>query len=221
MPRWELNGNPTLRVNCVNVGRINRVSGARHALKLVNGLQGNLPTPGFTVGSENPVYVQGEYNANAGFGGPHAAAAIVADSVTFLSNSWADWTSFASPTNPFFRPGTIETWYRVAVAAGKNISWANPGWSSNLNDGMDGGVRYLLRSLEFWGVPLNYRGSLASLYTSQYGVGVYKCCTSVFTPGTLNYSFDTDFLDPAKLPPATPRLQDIVVLGFRQLFSSN
>jgi hypothetical protein len=174
------------------------------------------------VGSENPVYVQGDYNANSGFGDPHSSAAIVADSVTFLSNSWADWTSFASPTNPFFRPGTT-TWYRVAVASGKNMTWARPGWSSEVNDGQDGGVRYLFRSLERWitGQTFNYQGSLASLYTSQYGVGVYKCCNRIFSPATLNYSFDTDFLDPAKRPPGTPRVQDIVVLGFRQLFTSN
>ncbi len=215
------NGDPTLRIPC-DVGYENRVSGARHALKLVNGSLGNLPTPGFSVGSENPVYVQGDYNANAGFGDPHVSAAIVADSVTFLSNTWVDYESLVNPTALFFRTATA-TWYRVAVASGKNLTWANPGWSSNLSDGMDGGVRYLLRSLERWvtGQAFNYQGSLASLYTSQYGVGVYKCCNTAFTIADLNYSFDTDFLDPAKLPPGTPRVQDIVVLGFRQLFSSN
>ena len=174
------------------------------------------------MGSENPVYVQGDYNANAGFGDPHSSAAIVADSVTFLSNNWADWMSFQYPTTLFFRVAAT-TWYRVAVASGKNMTWGNPGWSSNFNDGMDGGVRYLLRSLERWvsSQPFNYHGSLASLYTSQYGVGIYKCCSTIFTMATLNYSFDTDFLDPAQLPPGTPRLQDIVVMGFRQLFSSN
>ena len=216
------NGNPTLRINCVDLGRIHRVSGARHGLKLVNGNLGNLPTPGFSVGSENPVYVQGDYNADAGFGDPHAAAAIVADSVTFLSNAWEDYVSFKYPTALFFRTSTT-TWYRVAVAAGKNIPWTHPGWSSNLNDGMDGGVRYLVRSLERWVSvqTLNYQGSLASLYTSQYGMGIYKCCNTAFTMTTLNYSFDTDLLDPANLPPGTPRLQDIVAMGFRQLFSSN
>jgi len=216
-----LNGDPTRRINCNDAWK-KRVSGARHALKLINGSLGNLPTPGFSVGSENPVYVQGNYNANAGFGDPHSSAAIIADSVTFLSNNWKDYRSFNSPTNPFLRPGST-TWYRVAVAAGKNLPWANPGWSSNLNDGMDGGVRYLLRSLERWvtGQTLNYQGSLASLYTSQYGVGVYKCCNTAFTPAILNYSFDTDFLNSALLPPGTPRVQDIVVMGFRQLFSSN
>jgi hypothetical protein len=74
------------------------VSGARHALKLVNGSLGNLPrnpadgTGGFTVAAENPVYVQGNYNANGAFRDDdgHAAAAILADTVTLLSNAWAD-----------------------------------------------------------------------------------------------------------------------------------
>ena len=222
------NGDPTLRVACATTAWRQRVSGARHALKLVNGSLGNLPTRsdgsgGFTVGSEKPVYVQGDYNANAGFGDPHPPAAVIADSVTFLSNNWGDWRSVVNPTDPTQR-GATATWYRVAVAAGKNISWPYPSaWSSNLNDGLDGGVRYLLRSLEQWltGQALNYRGSLASLYTSQYGVGVYKCCTAVFSIADLNFSFDTDFLDPTQMPPATPRLQDVVSLGSRQLFTSN
>ena len=88
------NGNPTLRVACMTVARTRTVSGARHVLKLVNGVQGNLPTPGFTASSENPLYVQGDYNANAGFGDPHSSAAIVADSVTSLSGSSAhQWES--------------------------------------------------------------------------------------------------------------------------------
>ena len=119
----NLGGAPTLPIPCVNQARIERVSGARHVLKLVNGSLGNLPTPGFTVGSENPVYVQGDYNANGGFGDPHAAAAIIADSVTFLSNAWGDWRSFKNPTDPWVPDLTkreaTSTWYRVAVAAGE------------------------------------------------------------------------------------------------------
>ena len=87
-------GNPTVRVDMMTVGRKNRVSGARHGLKLIRGQLGNVPTRpdnnegGFTVASENPVYVQGNYNADSsGFtSGSHASAAIIADSVTLLSN---------------------------------------------------------------------------------------------------------------------------------------
>ena len=57
-------------VSCLTTGRKNWVSGARHALKLVDGSLGNVPlrtdnTGGFTVASENPVYIQGNYNSNA------------------------------------------------------------------------------------------------------------------------------------------------------------
>jgi len=125
---------PGHRINTFTVGRANRVTGARHVLKLVDGSLGNLPTMppgnatnncsqtaanptgcgGFTVASENPVYIQGNYNSNcpaasaAGNCTPnsvtydptwtnvaaaepsHSAAAIIADAVTLLSNNWQD-----------------------------------------------------------------------------------------------------------------------------------
>ena len=80
------------------IGQKNWVSGARHVLKLVDGTLGNLPLRpdnskgGFTVGSENPVYIYGDYNSNPGdliWNTPAgadaagmAAAGIVADAVT-------------------------------------------------------------------------------------------------------------------------------------------
>ena len=50
---------------------MNRPVFFRRALKLINAgnpsaVLTNLPTPGLTVASENPVYVQGNYNATAG-----------------------------------------------------------------------------------------------------------------------------------------------------------
>lgn len=218
------NDNPMTRIS-PNRGRKNRVSGTRHALKLVNGSLGNLPTKpdgsgGFTVASENPVYVLGNYNANGGgFGNPHAAAAVIADAVTLLSNNWRDWRSFNSPTSPGSRSATT-TWYRMAVAAGKNLSFPKPIWGGPEDFGTDGGTHNFLRYLESWsGQTLNYQGSLASLFFSEYAVGIYKCCNTVYSPPTRNYSFDTEFLDPAKLPPGTPRFTDVVNLGYRQVFA--
>ena len=101
----------------------NPVSGARHVLKLVDGgmnaatLASYLPVMpaasgcaqsaanptgcgGFTIASENPVYIQGNYNttqtdpfwatanATTPTQTPHSAASIIADSVTVLSNQW-------------------------------------------------------------------------------------------------------------------------------------
>jgi hypothetical protein len=210
------NGDPTLRINCVKTARKNWVSGARHALRVENGALGNLPVntdgtaAGFTVASETPVYVIGNYNANSsGFGDPHDAAAVIADAVTLLSANWSDLNSFNNPTNPGSRAANT-SWYRLAIAAGKNINFSSVVTGTSGDYGTDGGVHNFLRYLESWsGQTLNYRGSLVSLYYSQYGVGVFKCCTTVYSPPNRKYDFDLDFLNPAKLPPGTPRFRDV------------
>jgi hypothetical protein len=226
-------GNPYKTVDCLNGGRQNIVTGARHVLRLVDGSLGNLPVRpdnalgGFTVASENPVYVLGDYNSNAGdpfWGNPsgaadinHAAAAVIADSVTLLSRNWSDVASMQNPTNLGGRPAA-STYYRLAIAGGKNMNFPQP-LGTGADFGTDGGVHNFLRYIETWGgATLNYRGSLVSLYYAQYATGTFKCCTLVYTPPNRNYYFDTAFLDPAKLPPGTPMLQDVVNLTYWQDF---
>ncbi|MEJ2080436.1 MAG: hypothetical protein P8Z74_20980, partial [Acidobacteriota bacterium] len=65
-----------------------------------------------------------------------------------------------------------------------------------------------------------YEGSLVSLYYSEYATGIYKCCNAVYSPPDRDYKFDTEFLEPDKLPPGTPMFKDIVNLGFRQIFTA-
>ena len=108
------------------VARANRPLFFRRALKLVNGGLGNLPN-GLTIASENPVYVQGNYNAQANntLADPHVPAAIVADAVTLLSNSWNDIRSFVNPASPANRPAAT-TGYRVAIVAGTSVPFPRP-----------------------------------------------------------------------------------------------
>jgi hypothetical protein len=235
------------------IGQKNWVSGARHALKLVDGTLGNLPLRpdnglgGFTVGSENPVYIFGDYNTNpadpiwltpAGADQPGmAAAGVVADAVTLLSNAWLDRNSLYNgwPTNPYVGVDSVgfnvpapartatTTYYRVAVAGGKNMNFPFPGWEvpADYGFGTDGGVHNFLRFAEDWsGVALNYEGSLVSLYYATYDTGLFKCCNySVYRPPARNYIFDPDFTVPAKLPPGTPLFRDIDNLTYRQSFT--
>lgn len=280
------------------IGRANRVTGARHALKLVDGNMGNLPTMppgnavnncayvnatsgaaqptgcgGFTVAAENPVYIQGNYNSNcpaagknctptnAGFsanydptwtGGAepnHAAAAIISDAVTLLSNNWQDagctpsggactaalnttTGSLVNPTNPGGQgvpaqtPNRIavNTYYRVAIAAGKNIAFYNTVQNPEFAYGMDGGVHNFLRFLEDWGGPaaagaqqqLYYKGSIVSLYWSYYNTGPFKCCNTVYNPPDRQYTFDGLFSQPQNLPPGTPMFRNVDNLTYRQ-----
>ena len=236
---------PTKTVVCMTVARKNWVSGARHAVRLVNGTQGNLPRRwdtgggGFTLATENPAYIFGDYNANLAncsnctdllnwtFTGNHAAAAVIADTVSLLSNGWTDLESFTSPASvsPIVGPpsvpgrGATTTYYRVAIASGKNMNFPKPTWGGPNDFGTDGGVHNFLRYLENWGGSnSNYMGSMVSLYYSQYATGVFKCCGTVYQPPKRYYAFDVDFLDLTKLPPGTPKFRDVVDVGFQQVF---
>jgi len=233
------NLNPYQTTSCNTTGLSNAVTGARHVLKLVAG-GGNaagtsyLPVRpdngkgGFTVASENPVYVQGNYNSSSAdpfWGGgssttPHAAAAIIADSVTLLSNNWTDANSLNNPTNPGGR-GAATSYYRMAVAGGKNVPFPQPTWGGVSTDfGTDGGLHNFLRYLENWnGRSLYYNGSLVSMYYSEYNTGIFKCCNTVYSPPTRSYAFDVLFLNPANLPPGTPMFQDVVNLSYHQNFT--
>ena len=220
------------------IAQNNWVSGARHVLRLVDGTLGNLPVRpdlpfpnwgGFTVGSENPVYIWGDYNSNAGdpiWGGgadvPHAAAGVIADAVTVLSNNWSDWSSLNSPSNDGGRPAAT-TYYRTAVASGKNINFSVAGLGWAVGDfGTDGGLHNFLRLLEAWGgKTLNYNGSMVSMYYSTYATGTDKNGGgTVYEPPKRNYTFDADFTQPQNLPPGTPMFRDIDNLSYRQSFSA-
>ena len=278
------------RIATFTIGRANRVTGARHVLKLVDGSIGNLPTMppgnatnncsqtaanstgcgGFTVASENPVYIQGNYNSNCpaaatngtctpnnttydtnwsgGAQVPHAAASIIADAVTMLSNNWQDGGcisggacttalatttgSLENPVNPGGQntPATtpnriaVTTYYRTAIAAGKNIAFSNTAAIPEYTYGMDGGVHNFLRFNEDWGGPASagarqqlwYTGSIVSLYWSYYATGPFKCCNLVYNPPDRQYTFDTLFSTPQNLPPGTPMFRNVDNLTYRQ-----
>jgi Tfp pilus assembly protein PilX len=229
--------------SCSTTARKNWVSGARHVLRLVDGTLGNIPLRtdtaatlaapgGFTVASENPVYIWGDYNSSptdtvwnstpVDISG-HSAASVIADAVTFLSDGWSDYPSFGiggdgTVTNPNNR-NAATSYYRLAIAGGKNINFPQPSWGAAQDFGTDGGVHNFLRYLENWGgLSLNYKGSIVSLYYSTYATGIFKCCTTVYSPPTRNYSFDADFTSPGGLPPGTPMFRDVESLSYRQLF---
>jgi|HubBroStandDraft_1064217.scaffolds.fasta_scaffold01829_10 hypothetical protein len=217
----------------------------RRALKLVNGASlGQVLNPigvcgavpcGLTITSENPVYIQGDYNNNPNADAtlatpnadPHVATSVVADAVTLLSDNWNDVNSFAFPygiggvgaviTNGG-RNATTTT-YRVAVAAGKNVPFVQPGVGVVGNDfGTDGGAHNFLRYIENWGpATLYYRGSIVNMYFSHQAISTFKCCNLVYSPPTRGYNFDSDFQTPSKLPPLTPMLRDVNTIGFTQM----
>jgi hypothetical protein len=195
----------------------------RRALKIVHGASLNIGTScsgtdGLTIVAENPVYIQGDYNAPVDDGtwaGISIAAAVEGDAVTFLSNNWNDVNSFAFPYNVNSRMAA-PTAYRAAIISGKGIPF--PSVAGQAQDfGTDGGVHNFLRFLENWGLVCHYRGSMVSFYYNRQAVGTYKGTGVYNPPSPRDYTFDTNFtLGPACLPPRTPSLRSVNTIGFSQ-----
>lgn len=177
------------------------------AARLING--GSLSSP-LSVFCENPIYVKGDYNA-----ADKQPASIVADAVTFLSNSWNDSQSgslnvndrVASSTSVNAAIITGERKHSVTVTGGE--TYYSPG-----------ALQDLFRFLEKWdaGPTFGYTGSIIDLWKSHEAVGTgigggyYRAYRF---PSTFEIVFDTDFKDPHKLPPGTPAFQIFQKLGWK------
>lgn len=213
----------------------------RRGVRLINGLRlpgnydpGNsLNTRGFTVASENGIYVLGNYNASgiSSVGTPtpptgynpqntsaHVPASVVGDAVTVLSNAWNDAKSFRYPFDSAQRVAT-ETTVRFAMLSGDSrSSMENTPHQGAGDPRMCGGVHNFKRFLENWGsTRLNYVGSLINLFNARNNNGSYKNTAKVYSPPNRNWVFDASFLDPARLPPGTPYFQNIQLTGFQRV----
>ena len=194
---------------------------------------------GFTIASENPVYIQGNYNTtNSGsFLGHRQCRHAHTDSPfrgghhcrlgTVLSNQWTDMNSLDFPHQP---PVVVRPPHRRITAP---RSLAAKTFPSPYRVGPTP-LRILeptevcTTSFAIWKTGaasnLNYDGSLVSMYYAEYNTGIYKDGggpnpSTVYSPPPRNYYFDVLFLNPANLPPATPEFQDIDSLSSHQNFT--
>jgi hypothetical protein len=196
------------------------VSGASpnpKTIRLKNG--GILPDAGLTVASQNPVYIQGDYNtgtsssvpsssvpANAtgnptGADSPTApgysrkSSSVLGDAVMFLSNSWNDANSSLTLSSRT----ASNTTYNTAVLSGFLPSgYTNP---SGVQYGYSGGANNFPRFLETWsGKTCTYTGSMVELFQSQTFTGAWAL-GNVYAPPTRRWNFDNNFLNSA--PPGS------------------
>lgn len=168
-------------------------SGNSKAVRLINGAA--LPAGGFTVASDNPIYIKGSYNTVNKKG-----AAIMGDAITFLSNNWND-ANAVNASSPFSSRVASDTTVNAAVVTGNTTTTVG-----NYN----GGLENLPRFLENWtGRTFTYKGSLIDLWQSQQATGAWQYGSPRYTAPNRVWSYDTDFNDPANLPPGTPRVRTL------------
>ena len=179
-------------------------------VRLQNG--GVLPNEGLSIASQNPVYVQGDYNSGATSASAAATnvpanltgnptntdsptvsgytrkpAAIMADAVMLLSNSWNDANASSSVASRV----ASNTTYNMAIMAGFMPSGYQP--TSGAQYGYSGGAGNYSRFLETWtGKSCTYYGSMVELF--QSGVFTGKWDTgNIYAPPLRRYNFDPNF----------------------------
>ena len=225
---------PMMYASSSNAARENPPIFFRRALKITDARNltalGTCPSSivcGLAIATENPVYLQGDYNANSagnGFNDPDVGSSIAGDSVTILSNYWNDANSFSYAlyaNNPNARTPTT-TYWRAAVIGGKGVSF--PNFGSSADTGTDGGMHNFLREVEDWGATsgtVNYEGALVNLFTNRQADGFFKYGNTVYTVPTRFTTFDTNFLTPSELPPRTPMFREINTTGWTRVLSPN
>ncbi len=161
-------------------------------VRLVNGSA--LPSQGLTVVSENPVYIQGDYNTVN-----KVPAAVLGDAITVLSNNWA--------ANNYDSKGDIATSSRQAAETTVNAALAMGPHAETAPGAGNGEFNNLIRFLEDWdNVNFNYKGSVVALWHSQQATGPWRCCgnsgDNYYRPPIRNWAYDTLF--DTNPPPGTP-----------------
>lgn len=160
--------------------------GSHQGIRVRNG--STLPSGGLTLASQNPVYIQGDYNTTNQ--ATRGSAAVFADAVTILSNAWNDSNSSADLSSRVAAATTVNT----AIVAGFLPSgWVNP--STGAQYGYSGGLNNFPRFLESWsGQTFTYTGSMIELFTSQINVGEWDT-GAIYAPPIRVWDFDYNFID--------------------------
>jgi hypothetical protein len=166
-----------------------------------------------TFATPNPIYVQGDFNTGgtspsqvpSNLGNPHGSAphvapgysqasvAIMADSITVLSNNWNDANSAGALSG------------RVATATTINAAFLAGDVPSNLNNNgyASGGAHNFPRLLENWSsVDFTYWGSMFEAFYSTEFTGTWGT-GAVYSWPNRRWNFEPQFLN--RPPPGSPQ----------------
>lgn len=136
--------------------------------------------------------------------GREAPAALIADSLTFLSGNWRDDKSNKSMSNRI----ATDTEVSAAILTGLVLS----GESGSAR--YSGGVENFPRFLENWsGKSLRIRGSMVALFESEVGTRAWGY-GDVYSPPNRDWGFHLKFAE-GYLPPGTPNTRRYRAVDFQ------
>lgn len=174
-----------------------------------------LPSTGLTVATQNPIYIQGDYNTgynapsttnpgttngadstkatgtiNSSGGGSYTRqpAAVIGDAIMLLSNAWLDSNSLN-----YGNRNATSTTYNTALLGG---------YMPSQNGNFSGGAVNYPRYLENWtGDYCTYWGSMVELFPSKIFTQLWQTPGTYYSPPTRLFNFDPNYLKTA--PPGS------------------
>ncbi len=164
-----------------------------HGIRITNGAL--LPNA-LTFTSNNPVYVQGDFNRHTNADpllDTWKPAGILGDAVTILSNSWSDAGNASANMQP-----ASNTEVNAAFIAG--IRNTQVQGAANYSGGLENYPRFL----EDWSASktLKWRGSFIQLWQSLFSTGMWTGTGGYYSPPIRDWGYDARFGDPSSFPPA-------------------
>jgi hypothetical protein len=173
-------------------------SSARRAIRIKGGTK--IPTSGLTIVSNNPIYIQGDFNTGGSppsdstsqndpttpqvSGYTRAPCSVIGDAINLLSNAWNDANSSSGTSSRVANNTTFNT----AILSGI-VPTAPLGGDGSYS----GGAENFPRFLEDWSHAIvTYYGSMVELYKSQQSTGEWGKA-NVYVPPTRHWYFDTNF----------------------------
>lgn len=172
------------------VTRTDALANQEPGIRLINGEEILNPssTNGLTVVSNDPVYVQGNFNTQN-----EKSASIIADSLNILSEGWDD--DYDSTLALSSRRADLTTINCAFIAGVKDTVTGN----------YNGGLENYPRLHEDWsGVDLNIKGSFVELWNSAMATGNWVYGSPQYTAPDRKWNYNTNFNNTANLPPFTP-----------------
>jgi hypothetical protein len=165
--------------------RDDATSAEEPGIRLINGSE-IYRIGGLTVVSNDPIYIQGDYNTVN-----KKATSVICDSVNLLSNNWNDANSSRVLSNRTATNTTINTAFIAGV--------------DNTTTGhYNGGLENYPRLHEDWSnKTLSIRGSFVELWNSQIAQGAWQYGSPQYMAPNRNWDYDTD-LNVNNMPPFTP-----------------
>jgi len=163
----------------------NDAVGSQPGIRLVNGSEIKR-AGGITIASNDPVYIQGDYNTV-----DKKPTAVICDAINILSNSWNDTNS----TSGLSSRTASDTIVNTAFIAGIDTT---------IGSDYNGGLENYPRMHESWsGKELQISGSFVALWNSEVATGSWHYGNPQYTAPGRNWNYDTDFQNGA-MPPFTP-----------------